>query len=303
MNTPSRRDFLQQSAILVAAAMAGQSFSVDKKKAHLAFSTLGCPGWTFPQTIEFAAKHGYKGIELRGILKQLDLPLCPEFNSSDNRAATLRMMKDKGLKFANLGSSATLHFAEGAERQKNLDDAKRFIDLAHDIECQNIRVFPNNFIKGQEKQVTIDLIIKGLVYLAEYAKGSRVNILMESHGDLVRIDDLEYVMKTAAHPQVGLIWDISNMWTITKESPTAAYGRLKHYIKHTHIKDAKLIGDKLEYTFLGTGDVPIFEAVDLLVKDGFKGYYSFEWEKLWHPEIAEPELAFADYPKAIKKHL
>ena len=63
------------------------------------------------------------------------------------------------------------------------------------------------------------------------------------------------------------------------------------------------IGDKLEYTFLGTGDVPIFEAVDLLVKDGFKGYYSFEWEKLWHPEIAEPELAFADYPKAIKKHL
>ena len=22
--------------------------------------------------------------------------------------------------------------------------------------------------------------------------------------------------------------------------------------------------------------------------DGYKGYYSFEWEKLWHPEIAEP---------------
>lgn len=97
------------------------------------------------------------------------------------------------------------------------------------------------------------------MYLAEYSKGSGVNILMESHGDLVRIDDLEYVMKTAAHPQVGLIWDISNMWTITKESPTAAYGRLKHYIKHTHIKDAKLIGDKLEYTFLGTGDVPILK--------------------------------------------
>jgi hypothetical protein len=48
--------------------------------------------------------------------------------------------------------------------------------------------------------------------------------------------------------------------------------------------------------------VPIFEAIDALAKSGYKGYYSFEWEKLWHPEILEPEVALADYPKAMKKH-
>jgi sugar phosphate isomerase/epimerase len=80
------------------------------------------------------------------------------------------------------------------------------------------------------------------------------------------------------------------------------YAKLKKYIRHTHIKDAKLNGDKLEYTLLGQGDVPIFEAIDILSKDNYKGYYSFEWEKLWHPEIAEPEIALANFPGVMKKH-
>ena len=48
--------------------------------------------------------------------------------------------------------------------------------------------------------------------------------------------------------------------------------------------------------------MPIFEAIDLLRKGGYKGYYSFEWEKLWHPEIEAPELAIADYAQAMKDH-
>jgi len=52
---------------------------------------------------------------------------------------------------------------------------------------------------------------------------------------------------------------------------------------------------------LGQGEVPIFEAINVLSKGGYKGYYSFEWEKLWHPEIVEPEIALADYSKVMKE--
>ena len=71
---------------------------------------------------------------------------------------------------------------------------------------------------------------------------------------------------------------------------------------NTHIKDGRLVDGKTQYTFLGQGDAPLAEAFDALKAGGYKGYYSFEWEKLWHPEIAEPELAFADYPKSIEKY-
>jgi sugar phosphate isomerase/epimerase len=297
----SRKEFLQTSAVLLAAAVAGTSFDFKKNKSLLAFSTLGCPDWTFKQITDFAVQHGYKGIEIRGIQRELDLTKCNEF-SKQNIQSTIQLMKDKGLHFVDLGSSATMHFAEGAEREKNLDDAKRFIDLALQINCPYIRVFPNSFSKDGDKNATMDLIAKGLLTLGDYAKGTNVSVLMETHGDLVKTEDIEKIMLQAAHPHTGLVWDITNMWTITKEPPAQVYKKLEKYIRHTHIKDAKLVDGKLQYTFLGKGEVPIFEAIDALAKDGYKGYYSFEWEKLWHPEIEEPEIALADYSRVMKQH-
>ena len=58
----------------------------------------------------------------------------------------------------------------------------------------------------------------------------------------------------------------------------------------------------MQYTLLGEGEVPIFDAINALISGGYKGFYSFEWEKLWHPELAEPEMALADYPIKMHSH-
>ena len=302
MSLSSRRDFLQTSAAAAALLLVGSQFEFKKKKRLLSFSTLGCPDWNFRKIVEFAVQHKYSGIEMRGLQRQMDLSKCSEF-SSENRAATLALMKEKGLQFVNLGSSATLHFAEGAERQKNIDEGKRFIDLASQINCPYIRVFPNNFPKEQDKTATIDLIIKGLLELGDYAKEANVTVLMETHGDVVKSEDLEVIMRSSEHPNVGLVWDACNMWMVTKEAPAVVYQKLKKYIRHTHIKDLTMVDGKAQYRLLGKGESPIFEVISLLKKDGYKGFYSFEWEKLWHPEIDEPEVALADYSKVMIKQL
>jgi len=239
---------------------------------------------------------------MRGILRELDLTKCNEFNNAENIAATRKLVEEKGLRFVDLGSSAAMHHADTTERQKNLDEAKRFIDLAQQLNCPYIRVFPNNLPKEQDRNATIDLIIKGLVELGDHAKGSSVTVLMESHGDLVQTADLKKIMESAANEHVGMIWDIVNMWSVTKEPPAKVYPQLKKYIRHTHIKDLKIIDGKEHYTLLGKGESPIIEAIDILYKDGYKGYYSFEWEKMWHPEIDEPEIALSDYPKTMREH-
>ena len=299
----SRKQFLQTSAVLLgAAAFSKVPFQFGKDKVPLAFSTLGCPDWDLKKITDFAKKHGYTGIELRGLKREINLPKCPDFSSTKNIDATLKLMKDKKLRFVDLGSGCTLHFSEGADREKNINEGKAYIDLAQQLNCPNVRVFPNLLPKDKDKDETMDFIVKGLLELGNYAKASGVMVLMETHGDLVWTQDIDKLMQNASHSNVGLVWDPCNMWTITKEPPVEAYRILKKYIHHTHIKDAKLVDGKPQYTRLGQGEVPIFEAVDALSKGSYKGYYIFEWEKLWHPELEDPETALADYPVAMKKH-
>jgi sugar phosphate isomerase/epimerase len=298
----SRRDFLKTGSALAGMALTGLAFSDQEKLPLLSFSTLGCPDWPFEKIINFAAENNFDAIEMRGILRQLDLTKCSEFNSKENIRSTLKKVQGKQLKFSDLGSSVELHHPESAIRQKNLDDAKRYIDLAQQLNCPYIRVFPNELPKNQERDATIDLIIDGLLKLGAYAQGSHVTVLMESHGELTRANDLEKIMRAAEHTHVGMIWDIVNMWSVTKEPPAEVYAKLKKYICHIHLKDLKMIDGKARYVLLGQGETPILEAVDILRADGFLGYYSFEWEKLWHPEIDAPEIAIADYSKVMRAH-
>jgi len=300
MKLVSRKKFLLSGLSLISLP---SLLSLKKETSlKLSFSTLGCPDWSFDKIIDFAGDHQYSGIEVRGILRQMNLPLVPEFSSEENIAITMKKMNDRGLKFVDLGSSCALHFPMGDERTKNLDEGKRFIDLAAKLNCPYIRVFPNQIPKDRDRQETLNLIIEGLKELGTYASNSNVSVLLESHGELIYKKDLLYVMEGAASPHVGLVWDVCNMWIVTKEPPEEVYAALKTYIHHTHIKDLKIENGKEEYVLLGTGIVPIFQAIDLLYKNNYPGYYSFEWEKLWHPEIIDPQIALADYPMAIKKH-
>lgn len=298
----TRRKFIKASSALLPLALAVSAFTNKKYIPLLSFSTLGCPDWSFDDIVDFAAENNYNGIEFRGIQRELDLTKCAAFITDDNIKASLQKLNNKSLKVVDLGSSAELHHPEGAERKKNLDEARRFIDLAQKLSCPYIRVFPNDFPDDQTHAQTITLIADGLKELGDYASNKNVSVLLETHGKVVYAADLLNIMQQAAHPHVGLVWDAYNMWSVTKEPPVQVYASLKNYIRHTHIKDAKLIDGKDEYVLLGEGTSPIFEAVDVLAKNNYKGYYSFEWEKLWHPEIGDSVIALADYPKKMHQH-
>ena len=178
MRQSTRKQFLQtSSALLLGAAFARASFDFKKEKLPLAFSTLGCPDWDLKKITDFAKQHGYTGIELRGLKREIYLPKCPEFSTTKKIDEVLKIMKDKNLRFVDLGSSSTLHFGEGAEREKNINDGKAFIDLAQQLNCPNVRVYPNLLPKDKDKDETMDFIVKGLLELGNYAKASGVMVL------------------------------------------------------------------------------------------------------------------------------
>jgi sugar phosphate isomerase/epimerase len=299
MGSLSRRRFIRSGASVFGLAWTGMAFNRHRHAPRLAYSTLGCPDWSFDNILDFAVKYGYKGIELRGILTQLELFQCPQFSNASAILATRKQVEEKGLSIVDLCSSVELHIADGDLRRARLDDAKRYIDLAQQLNCPFVRVFPNLLPKDRPREATLDLIVKGLLELGDHARGSQVSVLMETHGDLVDTATLKQVMRSAKHPHTGLIWDFYNMWSVTREPPTQVYSELKDYIRHTHVKDGMMIDGKERLTLLGKGEAPVAETIRVLVKGGYTGFYSFEWEKRWHPEIEASELAIGEYPKAM----
>ena len=297
-----RRQFLKTTPVFFGMALQGMPFSFGNPKPLLSFSTLGCPKWSFEKIVQRAAENGYQGIEIRGLQGQLDLTKCPEFSTPERIAATRRLVEEHQLRIVNLGASAQMHHADGVIRKTHLDEAKRFIDLAGQLGCSYIRVFPDDLPKDQDENATIQLIIDGLVELGNYTGDRGVKVLLESHGKVVGSQLLLHIMNGANHPAVGLIWDVFNMWSVTKEAPKKVFKTLQKYIMHVHLKDATFAGGKSRYVLLGQGETPVKEAVKALARGGYKGYYSFEWEKMWHPEIEEPEVAIPHYPKAILKY-
>ena len=294
---------MRNSSLAIAGvALSSPSFGFKKDNLPLSFSTLGCPKWSLPEILNFANENGYDGIEIRGLLGELDLTKCPDFSSNEKISSVKKMLEERQLRIVNLGASAELHHPDGEKRKSNIDGAKKFIDLAQKLDCPFIRVFPNALPKDQDRNTTLELISKGLLELGDYAKGSKVSVLLETHGDVVETDVVLRIMNNSENAQVGLIWDIFNMWSVTKESPAKVYEKLKKYIRHTHIKDAKLIKGDWHYVLLGQGEAPVEEAVKALVRGEYAGFYCFEWEKLWHPDIDEPEIAIAAYPKQMKKY-
>ena len=70
-------------------------------------------------------------------------------------------------------------------------------------------------------------------------------------------------------------------------------------MRHTHIKDSVASGDDRRYVLLGQGTVGVKAIVQTLVSGGYRGLYNFEWEKVWHPDIDEPEVAFPQYAQTM----
>jgi fatty-acyl-CoA synthase len=79
--------------------------------------------------------------------------------------------------------------------------------------------------------------------------------------------------------------------------------QLSGRVINVHLKDARRTADGWQLVLLGEGDIPVEEGLRSLHAMGYDGYISVEWEKKWHPEIAEPEIAFPQYLRVLRTYL
>ena len=296
----TRREFLETTAAVVASQWVGPLRVPGRMP--LGFSTLGCPRWDWRQVLDFAAGHDFAAVELRGLQTQMDLTQVPEFAPA-RLAEAKRQLAEHGLVVSCLGSSANMHDMDAAKHAAQLDDARRFIDLAQALGAPYVRVFGNKYVAGVSREAMLAHIARGLHELGEYARGKGVAVLIESHGDFTDSPALLEILQRTDSPGAGLLWDAHHTFVSGKEAPEDTVRQVGRYIRHTHLKDSVPVGNDRRYVLTGTGEVPVRRQVEALARTGYGGYFSFEWEKRWHPEIDEPEVAIAQFATVASGYL
>jgi sugar phosphate isomerase/epimerase len=297
--TMTRRQFIQTSAMAVT-ALPLHSFASTSRSLPIGFSTLGCPNWDWLKILDFAQQYGFAAVELRGLQGTMDLPARPEF-SPDRIGQSRKEVAARGLKISCVSSSANMHDTDPQKHEEQLADARRFIDLASQLGVPYVRVFGNK-LEGPRDQ-SLKHIAVSLRQLGDYAAPKNVTVIIESHGDFTDSPTLRAILEQADSPHVGLLWDAHHTYVSGKEDPALTVSQLKKYIHHTHLKDSRKEGSDVHYVLTGRGEVPVKRQVQLLVENGYRGSYSFEWEKVWHPDIEEPEIAFPDFARVVTQYL
>jgi len=300
MSIVSRRQVLGTLAAGLAAPALVRA--KGRRRLPIAFSTLGCPGWPFKKVLAEADRLGYAAIELRGIEGDMDLTKRPELVGGGLQQ-TRRDLDALGLVVSDLGASARMHEKDAAVRAAQLDEGRRFIDLAHALGVRYVRMFGDKMPPDEAKEAVLERVVDGFRQMAAHAKPAGVVVLIESHGDFTHSSDLETILTGVGSPAFALLWDAHHTFVAGGETPADTFKRLGRYMRHTHLKDSVPAGADRRYVLTGTGQVPVKDQVEVLARSGYQGYYCYEWEKKWHPEIEEPEVAFPHYAKVMAEYL
>ena len=296
----TRRVFLTTVSVSLAAPALLRAR--PSKRYPIAFSTLGCPAWGWKTILEQADQLGYSALELRGVAGEMDLTKVPELAGS-RLADTRKDLAALGLVISDLGASSRMHEKDPTVRQAQFDEGRRFIDLAHAMDVKYVRMFGDKLPEGEPREDVMKRVADGFRQMAAHAKAAGVVVLQESHGDFTRSKDLVEIQTAVGSPGFALLWDAHHTFVAGHEAPADTYAALGRYVRHTHLKDSKPEGTDRRYVLTGTGEVPVKEQVAVLAKAGYTGYYCYEWEKKWHPEIEEPEVAFPHYARTMGEYL
>ena len=259
---------------------------------NLCFSTLGCTERSLDEILELCTRFGFAQLEIRGIGGVLDNRLIPDFGE-DRIDKTAQRFKSAGVTPLILGTSCSFHEKENFENA--VTEGEAAVLTAAALGASGIRVFGNNL--GKNPSESTKRVIDGISSLCKTADESGVDILLEVHGDFNTVETLMPVVSALKNEKrFGLIWDICHTQKTYGENWREFYNAFREHIRHVHIKD--LSGDEL--VLPGDGEIPVKNIVSHMICDGYSGAFSLEWEKKWHPELAEIEEAIVRFKEIMQ---
>ncbi len=260
----------------------------------ISFMTWACPDWTLSQVLTAAVRWGYDGVEPRAEANQQH---GIEITATKKERHTIRkQFEDMGVEMSCIATSRKYALIDDEERRESIDLTKRYIELAADLGCPNIRVFGGPTPKEISREDAQKLVAEALAELGPFAAEHNVVVCLETHDDYSLADWAAATVKMAGAPGLGIVWDIMHPYR-HGQTIQQAFDAVKDLVRHCHVHDGKRPADGgpagWELALMGEGDIPHDEAVKLLATIDFQGHLSGEYINFLPPEQLLPHEAQA----------
>lgn len=275
----------------------------DGSPLKLAFMTLGCPGWDLDGICANGRKLGFQGVDFRGYLDTLDVTLLPLFTT--HAQETRKRLADAGLAACCISSS--IRVCDPEARQANREEAARTITTASGLGAGVVRIFGGGDLAGHSRAdlVSIGRDMIGEILSLDGARG--LTWVFETHDLWIKGRDCAELLSGIPDPHFGALWDMGLTSRVGGESPEETFSAIGSRVGHCHVKDAvhepghaQAMEDGWRYVPAGTGTLPLAASIRLLRRSGYDGWFVFEHEKRWHPDLPEPEEAFPVFMRWAK---
>ena len=267
-----------------------------------AFSTLACPRWSVEQVVENAVNMGYDGVEWRLLNGKIIDPI----DDHEKVVNAVVACREHRLDVCALDTSCTFNHTDAEIRAKQVANLLAWIRLAQEVHVPILRVFG-----GADQQNSLPLpsqdevntwVADSLHQVASEAEQASVTVALETHDAYASARRVANVLQSVNSKNIAALWDSHHPYRVgeTVEDVVAA---LQGRIAHVHVKDARrdlVDSNSWQLTLMGEGEVPVREQLHILIQQGYTGYVSVEWEKHWHPELAEPEIALPQHISWLK---
>lgn len=263
----------------------------------IAFSTVGCPEWSWNDIYSMAKDLGYQGIEIRGIGNEIAAPKSRLF-SQEELPKTMKTLAQNGPKLVCLSSSCCLRDAAST----GLDDGFAYIELAAKTGTPFVRIL-GDLEPRATREVDDALVTQALKQLAAFAEYKNVCLLIETNGVYADTARLKRVLESVGSNAVAALWDIHHTIRFGNETPETTLQNIGACIRHVHVKDSVLENGKIIYKMAGEGDLPLKHAFDLLMASGYEGYVSLEWVKRWMHGLQDAAVVFPQFAHFMQDYL
>ena len=185
---------------------------------------------TVIRTLETA---GFDAVELRTGHKH---GVEPAINQAERARVKARFERSK-VRLLSFGTTCEFQSADPAERRRQIDLAKQFVELAHDTGAWGVKVRPNGLARGVPRETTIQNIAAGLKEVGEYGYVHGVEIWLEVHGGETQVPAAAAeIMRATNHKNVGLCWN-SNPTDVVDGSVKQSFDLLRPWLMSCHINE------------------------------------------------------------------